>query len=306
MRCPDLPLPLLEREGVLVRRALRPFEVVECASCGGLARVARELGEFVGVCEGDLDCPATRLGAEAAALRVDEGRVLRRISATLGLVGAIEPGALLTGLGRGRIGEETVWFDFCRRPAAEGVSGALAERVGTDDAVRVVLTPSASRVPAGAPRRIGGSTVLWVGFDEVLTLAPEWSVSVDVLAALHRFRGCAPPRETGLMLSSEESRWNGVLLSLSPLGVRLLHELATAPGQVRTRASLAAALWPEDHTRSGALARGVLPHDVDRRLRNVVAEVREQLGVERITTRRGPRETGGFALDVGGAPIRVG
>ena len=33
---------------------------------------------------------------------------------------------------------------------------------------------------------------------------------------------------------------------------------------------------------------------------------REQLGVERITTRRGPREQGGFALDVGGAPIRVG
>lgn len=262
-RCPGLSLPHLEREGVLVRRTLRPFEVVECVSCGGLARVARELGAWVGVCEGDLDCPGTPLGPEAVALRVDEAGVLRRLCTTLELAGALDFGEMFVGLGRTRIGHEWVGFEFCRRPSATGLLAELERRVAGESGVRVVLAPATRRIPASAPARVGSVAVLWVGLDEVLTLSPEWAVSLDAITGRRSFSGWVPPARPGLVISGKGAEWDGVALPLSPRAMRLLRVLAAAPGEVLPRAALAAAVWPDEHTRTGALARGVNPDDID-------------------------------------------
>ncbi len=61
------------------------------------------------------------------------------------------------------------------------------------------------------------------------------------------------------------------------LAFRLLHTLAERPGKCVLRKELRRAVWPDEHTRTGELPRGVFVGSFDERLRPIVKKLRDSL-----------------------------
>jgi DNA-binding winged helix-turn-helix (wHTH) protein len=90
--------------------------------------------------------------------------------------------------------------------------------------------------------------------------------------------------------------WRGDAVTLKPRALRLLRALARHHPDVVTRAQLWREVFPEEHTRTGDVARGVNPDGLDSRLRQAVAEVRAALGDDVVANARGGERAGGYRL----------
>lgn len=294
----------LLRAGVLHEAAIG--ETVSCTTCRRAARIVWEEGTAVAVCTGDEECPWENLGERPARLVVNAADLARRIAVAFALDGSPGHGELVMPLGRRRFGEETVAVDLCPYPGRSGMLEALRGVARGGPPVRIALVPHARQVRADAPREMGGVELLWLGLDEVL-VAVGGGLQVDLrpLMALRAFKGLEAPvtaPRARLQLEGGRVRWGGHLLAESPtpLAVRLLAVLAGRPGELVPRAELWSVLWPDDHTRTGKLARGVNPDSLDQRLRALVAELRAALrgdvGEDVLENQRGDERTGGYRL----------
>jgi DNA-binding winged helix-turn-helix (wHTH) protein len=94
-------------------------------------------------------------------------------------------------------------------------------------------------------------------------------------------------------------------VALKPRARRLLGALVAHHPAVATRAQLWRAVWPEEHTRTGEVARGINPDLLDSRLRQAVAELRAALGDGVVENARGGERAGGYRLAVGAGELRA-
>lgn len=98
------------------------------------------------------------------------------------------------------------------------------------------------------------------------------------------------------MLDEEGATWQAKPLPLKPRALRLLRSLVKHYPDTPSRAQLWREVWPEDHTRTGEIARGVVPELLDSRLRQAVAQLRRALGKEVVENERGSEDDGGYRL----------
>ena len=291
---------------VLREVAIRPFEQVPCPACRWNARVIWEAGGAVLICEGEMGCEAVDLGTAPYRLSTDASELARRVAEALSLEGTPGVGDTVVPLGRRRLGEEMVAFDLCPHPGRAGFEDALYRLARSGPRVRVLLVPDSSRIPADALPEIAGVELVWVGLDEVLVV--EQGVRADLRALLvrRRFPGFTlePPFD-GLAIEPSGVSWRGSAVTLKPRALRLLRALATHHPGVAPRAQLWKEVFPEEHTRTGEVARGVNPDLLDSRLRQAVAEVRAALGDDVVDNARGGERAGGYRLALAAKQLRA-
>ncbi len=281
--------------GVLRREAIRPWERVVCPECRMNARVLWERGEAVVACEADTECPFAALGAAPHRLVLDAGEFARRVAEAFELRGAVGDSVVIP-LGKRCFGEEEVAVDLCPTPRAFGVGDALRRLARGGPRVRVVLAVDSGTIPASPPVDIAGAELVWAGLDEVLVVEDRLRVDYQAIVRRRAFAGFEA-RERGLVLGTAGATVRGVAVAMTPRALKLLRLLARLPAGA-ARAVLCRELWPDDHTRSGHLARGLSPLTMDARLRKSVLELREALGEEAVTTLPGADDAGGYRLSL--------
>lgn len=282
---------------------IRPYDSVSCAECRRTARVLFEPTGAVAVCTGPDLCADEELGPAPTRLVLDPLPFAVRLAAAFGLDGALGKAAVVTTLGRRRIGDEEVGFDLCSHPHYPGVPDALTRAARGGPAVRVVLVPDLRRLPGDVPTAVGDADLVWAGLNEVVAVGERLSVDLAPVLSRRRFRGLpdAPPF-AGLAFTGDGATWAGTVI-LPPargVAVELLEILSERPGEWVTRRDLWRRLWPEEHTVSGELPRGANPDRFDGRLRMAVTEARagfRAVGLERVVeNQRGDEATGGYRL----------
>lgn len=302
----------LHDAGVLRHEAIRPYGTVTCRECRRDARVIYEAGGAVAICTGDFGCPDEELGPVPSRSAMQAGELASRLASALHLDGAPGREALVTPLGRRRIGDEEVAFDLCSHPGRPEALEALAACARRGPEVRVVLVPCSRRLRADAPADVGGAEIVWVGLDEVVRLGGGLAVDLRPVLARRRFRGAvAEPTFDGLVVEERGAAWCGqrVLGSDEGRALRLLRELAERPGEWVPRKALRRAVWPDDHTRGGELRRGADPGTFDEQLRGVVKDLRASLrevGLDAaVENNRGGEEKSAYRLLVRPERVRV-
>ena len=282
---------------------LRPYDSVSCAECRRTARVLFERAGAVAVCTGPDLCPDEELGPAPTRLVLDPVPFAVRLADALALDGAPGKAAVVTTLGRRRIGDEEVGFDLCSHPHSAGLAEGLTRAARGGPAVRVVLVPDLRRLPGDVPTAVGDVDLVWAGLNEVVAVDERVSVDLRPVLARRRFRGLpdAPPF-AGLAFNGSGVAWAGTVI-LPPargVAVQLLEVLSERPGEWFTRRDLWRRLWPEEHTASGELPRGANPDRFDGRLRMAVTEARagfRAVGLAlAIENQRGDEATGGYRL----------
>ncbi len=280
---------------VLRREAIRPWERVACPECRMNARVLWERGEAVVACEADTECPFAGVGTAPHRLVVHAGEFAGLVAEAFELRGAVGEG-VVTPLGRRCFGDDEVAVDLCPTPRAFGVGDALHRLARGGPRVRVVLAVDSATIPASPPVDAGGAELVWAGLDEVLLIEDRLRVDYRPISRRRAFAGFeAHPR--GLVVGERTATWCGVVVEATPRALKLLRVLSRNPGGA-SRALLWRELWPDDHTRTGQLARGMSPLTMDGRLRKCVLELREALGEAAVVTMSGSDEVGGYRLTV--------
>lgn len=270
----------LHAAGVLEAVALRPYETVRCPECNGDARVISEGANAIAICTGDFLCPDVELGPAPSRSVMRVERFLERLAASLELAGAPGRPAVVTPLGSRQIGDEEVAFDLCSSAERPEATEALATLARRGPRVRVVLVPDSQRLRADMPTDADGVDLVWAGLDEVVRLDGGLTTNLAPILARRRFRGLKADRSFGGLEIGERSiTWRGqrVLDSEDGRAFRLLRVLAAHPGEWLPRADLRRAIWPDQHTRSGKLARGSSTLKLDEQLRKVVMTLRDSL-----------------------------
>ena len=282
---------------------IRAYDSVSCGECRRTARVVFEPTGAVAICTGPDLCPDEELGPAPTRLVVDPAPFAARLADALGLDGAPGKIAVVTTLGRRRIGDEEVAFDLCSHPHHPGVLDALTRAARGGPAVRLVLVPDLRRLPGDVPTAVGDVDLVWAGLNEVVTVGERLSVDLAPVLARRRFRGLpdAPPF-AGLAFTGDGATWAGTVILPPARGVaiQLVEVLSERPGEWFTRRDLWRRLWPEEHTASGELPRGANPDRFDGRLRMAVTEARagfRAVGLERaVENQRGDDASGGYRL----------
>jgi hypothetical protein len=283
--------------GVLHAVAIRPHERVACPACRWHAQVIREPGGAVLVCEEEMCGHTLELGPAPYRLSADPGELARRVAEALTLDGTPGAGEMVVPLGRRRLGEEIVAFDLCVRVGSRGFEDALYRLARGGPRVRVLLVPCSSRIPADALSEIAGVELVWIGLDEVLVVERGFRADLRALLARRTFPGFSLELPfDGLAIEPGGVSWRGDAVTLKPRALRLLRALARHHPDVVTRAQLWREVFPEEHTRTGDVARGVNPDGLDSRLRQAVAEVRAALGDDVVANARGGERAGGYRL----------
>lgn len=268
----------LVASGLLIGAPLRAGETLPCATCRWPAPLVAEPEGLVAVCAGD--CPWEAFGPEEARLRVQPIRLFGALTRALDLEGVPGPEALVTPLGWRSLGAEQVAFDFVARPTLEGVGDALHRLVRGGPRVRVLVVPSAARLPAATPTEIAGVDLVWVGLDQLLAVGPPVRADLRPLLARRHFPGLAVEAPfDGLVLTDRGARWRGRALRVeeAPLQLQLLRLLGQAPGALVTKAALWRELYPDDVNTQGRPVRGVNPEDLEDKLRALVLGLRASL-----------------------------
>lgn len=292
--------------GLLREVAIRPYERVSCPSCRWNARVIWEPAGAVLICEEEMCSQAVELGPAPYRLSADPAELARRVAEALGLEGVPGMGDSVVPLGRRRLGEEIVAFDLCVRPGARGFEDALYRLARSGPRVRVLLVADSARIPADALAEIAGVELVWVGLDELLLVDRGLRADLRALVARRRFSGFTLELPfDGLVVEAEGVSWRGAALALKPRALRLLRALATHHPGVAPRAQLWREVFPEEHTRTGEVARGVNPDALDSRLRQAVVEVRAALGAGVVENARGGERAGGYRLALAASQLRV-
>jgi hypothetical protein len=303
---------VLHATGALERVAIRPYEAVRCPECSRDARVLYLPEGAIGVCTGDFLCPDLELGPapSRSVMRVDG--FLQRLAATLRLDGAPGRPSAVTPLGRRRIGDIEVAFDFCPRPDAADVPPALAALARRGPEVRVVLVPDSSRLRADALGEIDGVNLVWAGLDEVARLDGSMQIDLQPVLAHHRFPGATAERTfDGLLLDASGASWRGTqaIGGAQRRALQLLHALAMRPGEWVPRRELWRAVSPQEFTKSGALPRGANPDWLEEQLRQVVKETRAALravGLDDVVqNQRGDEAKGAYRLALPADAVRA-
>lgn len=303
----------LHRAGVLDAVAIRPYDTVRCPECWGDARVIYEAAGAVAVCTGDLLCPALELGPAPSRSVLCEERFVERLAASLELAGVPGRPTTLTPLGLRRIGDEEVAFDLCANPHRSEVPDALAALARRGPPVRVVLVPDSKRLPADAPTEVGGVDLVWAGLDEVVRLDGRLTTTLAPVLSRRRFRGIKVEKPfDGLAVGDRSATWRGqpVLGGDDGRALRLLRALAERRGDWVPRIELRRAIWPDQHTRSGKLARGASSIALDDQLRKVVMKLRgsfADVGLhDVVVNNRGNEEQSGYRLTLPAEQVRLG
>ena len=292
--------------GVLREVAIRPFEQVPCPSCRWHARVIWEPTGAVLICEGEMGCEAVELGPAPYRLSTDPSELARRVAEALALDGAPGTGDSMVPLGRRRLGEEMVAFDLCPHPGRAGFEDAIYRLARSGPRVRVLLVPDSARIPADALPEIAGVELVWVGLDEVLVVDRGLRADLRPLLLRRQFPGFTLELPfDGLAIEASSVSWRGAAVALKPRALRLLRALATHHPGVAPRAQLWREVFPEEHTRTGEVARGVNPDGLDSRLRQAVAEVRAALGDDVVDNARGGERAGGYRLALTAKQLRA-
>ncbi len=281
--------------GILRREAIRPWERVVCPECRMNARVLWERGEAVVACEADTECPFAGVGAAPHRLVVDAGDFARLVAEAFELRGSVGEGPVIP-LGRRCFGDEEVAVDLCPNPRAFGVGDALHRLARGGPRVRVVLAVDSGTIPASPPVDVAGAELVWAGLDEVLLVEERLRVDYRPIARRRAFAGFQVQKR-GLVVGERAATWRGVVVETTPRALKLLRGLSRNPGGA-PRALLWRELWPDDHTRTGQLARGMSPLTMDGRLRKCVLELRAALGEEAVVTLPGSDDLGGYRLAV--------
>lgn len=292
--------------GVLREVAIRPYERVACPACRWNARVIWEPAGAVLICEEEMCAQAVELGPAPYRLSADPAELGRRVAEALVLEGTPGAGENVIPLGRRRLGEEIVAFDLCQYPGRAAFEDALYRLARTGPRVRVLLVPDSARIPADALPEIAGVELVWVGLDEVLVVDRGLRADLRPLLTKRSFTGFTlePPFD-GLAIEPGGVSWRGAAVRLNPRALRLLRALATHHPAVAPRAQLWREVFPEEHTRTGEVARGVNPDLLDSRLRQAVAEVRAVLGDETVENARGGERAGGYRLALAPKQLRA-
>lgn len=297
------PVEQLHAAGVLEQVAIRPYESVRCPECWRDARVLYLPEGAVAVCTGDFLCPDLELGPSPSRSVMRVESFLERLAAALKLDGTPGHPAAITPLGRRRIGDIVVAFDFCPHPDAADVPPALAMLARRGPEVRVVLVPDSARLRADALGAIEGVDVVWAGLDEVVQFDGALRVDLQPVLARYRFPGAAAERPfDGLVLDASGASWRGrvALGGAQRRALQLLQALAARPGEWVSRRELWRAVAPQEFTKSGALPRGVNPDWLEEQLRQVVKEARAGLRAvgldDALQNQRGDETKGGYRL----------
>lgn len=292
--------------GVLREVAIRPFERVPCPACRWDARVIWEPAGAVLICEEEMCGQVVELGPAPYRLSTDGGELVRRVAEALALEGTPGTGETVIPLGRRRLGDEIVAFDLCAHPGRAGFQDALYRLARSGPRVRVLVVPDSARIPADALSEIAGVELVWVGLDEVLVVDRGLRADLRPLLARRQFPGFTVELPfDGLAIEPGGVSWRGAAVPLKPRALRLLRALATHHPAVATRAQLWREVWPEDHTRTGEVARGMNPDLLDSRLRQAVAEVRAALGDDVVDNARGGERAGGYRLALASNQLRA-
>ncbi len=264
---------------VLQQQAIRPWGTVPCTSCRQDARVIYEAGGAVAVCTGEMGCADEDLGGAPSRSRMNAEDFVRRLAAAFQLDGVPGRERIVIPLGRRKIGDEDVAVDLCTHPGRPEALEELARVAHRGPAVRVVVVPDFHSLPTDVPTELGGAELVWVGLNEVIMLDGGLRVDLQPILLRRPFRGVPASEFGGLALDSTGAWWRGTQLFTtdSALALALLHVLGERPGEFVPGREIWRRLWPEDHTRSGALPRGANPDTFDRRLRGVVIDVRGAL-----------------------------
>ncbi len=283
--------------GLLEGVALQEGETVPCHCCGGSARLVDEGEEMVAACTGDFACPVEHLGPSAERLRVEPISFARTLQRALSLDGQPGEPAPIVPLGRRALGEQGVAFDLVGRPSRMGLVDALYRLARGGPSLRVLLVPDGHRLPADVPSELAGVDLLWVGLDELLIVEDGLRADLRALTRRRAFPGFAVPalRAEPIVEQAPASPAEAPF-HLTPKAERLLRALSERPGVLISKIDLRAAVWPEEHTRTGLLPRSANPDLYDTRLRQLVAELRGALGEAAIEARRGDERVGGYRL----------
>lgn len=296
----------LRAAGVLHEVAIKPYDHAPCPACRWSARVVWEPAGAVLVCEEELCDHVEELGAAPYRLATNPAELARLVAKALALEGTPGTGDTLIPLGRRRLGDEVVAFDVCARPGVRGFEDALYRLARSGPRVRVLLVPDSARIPADAMPEIAGVELVWVGLDEVIFLDRGLRADLRALLARRSFPGFTVELPfDGLAIEAGGVSWRGAAVPLKPRALRLLRALATHHPAVATRAQLWREVWPEDHTRTGEVARGMNPDLLDSRLRQAVAEVRAALGDDVVDNARGGERAGGYRLALAASQLRA-
>ena len=296
--------------GVLQAAALGEGQTVVCPECRGTSRLVYEDTGFVAVCTGAWECPVVPFGAAPERLYVEPTYFARSLAAALDVVGVPGAPGPVVPLGRRTLGDDLVAFDFVARPGRAGVVETLHRLARSGPRVRVVVVPDGRRLPADAPTELSGAELVWVGLEELLVVGTPLRVDLRALHSRRHFAGVVVEEAfDGLVVSQTGATWQGRALDIaaSPLTLRLLRLFAERPGELVGNADLWRALYPDDHTRGGNLARGANPEDLKDRVRFVVGSLRTALRAvdaesgELVENVRG----GGYRLALGRDRVRV-
>jgi hypothetical protein len=294
--------------GLLARGALLEEETVTCLECHGSARLAPEPEGLVAVCLGDMECPVEHFGSQPERVFIEPTAFSRVLARALELEGLPATDGILCPLGRRKLGDELVAFDFVPRPTRAGVVDALHRLARGGPRVRVLLVPSMARVAAAPPAEVGGVDLVWVGLDDLLVVASPLGVDWQALLERRTFAGFSPSVPfAGLSVGPDGLWWGGrrVEDEPTPLAMRLLHTLAARPGACIPHAKLWLALWPDKHNRFGNLPKGANPEHFNHGVRVLVSELRERVGAGTIENKRGSAQTGGYLLSLPPEMVRL-
>lgn len=292
--------------GLLAEVAIQPHERVTCVSCRWNALVIREPEGCVVICQGEMECPEVAVGRAPYRLVADERSLARLLAEALALEGTPGASGLLVPLRKRRIGDEAVAVDLCPHPKRVGFEDALFRVTRAGPRVRVLLVSDSARIPADAPTECGATELVWAGLDEVVVIDDRFRVNLRPIVSRRAFSGFDPNAGfAGLLLDGTGAWWHGRALPVQGRALRLLRALAARHPSVASKKLLWREVWPEDHRRAGEIARGIVPHQLDSRLRHAVAEIRAALGEGAVENERGGDQAGGYRLALDAGQVRA-
>lgn len=294
---------LLLTSGVLWREPMCPWSTIPCTTCRADARIVFEGSDAVALCTGEMGCPDEDLGPTPVRATLVAADFHQRLAVALELCGLPGRAAVVTQLGRRRIGTEEVAFDLCSHPARAEAIEALSRVARGGPAVRVVLVPDSRRLPTDIPTEVVGVSLVWAGLNEIVVIGQGLRVDLRSVLARQAFRGFAPIAPfDGMVFDGAGAKWRTqiVVPPERARALRLLRLLAARSGEWVPRRELWRGLFPEQHTRTGTVPRGMNTDLLDRQLRKLVAELRAALrgvGLEcALENQRGDEATGGYRL----------